>query len=230
MNDGRELVTGLMRQGGLYCLTAEKFSLGRSNEEVVRAMLDAGVKIVQYREKTKKMGIKYAECLVLREMTRAAGAAFIVNDDIDLALLVEADGVHVGQEDLPVSAVRRLVGDRVAIGLSTHSPEQARAAVAAGADNIGVGPIFATQTKDDVCAPVGLSYLDFVVAEIELPFTAIGGIKAGNITQVAAHGARTITLVTEIVGASDIGAMIASLSLVMATVRAASDSSGDAAR
>lgn len=215
MIDGRELVTGLMRGGGLYCLTAEKFSLGRTNVEVVRAMLEAGVRLVQYREKDKKSGAMYEQCVALREMTRDAGAAFIVNDHADLALAVDADGVHVGQEDLPVPVVRRLVGERVAIGLSTHSPEQARAAVAAGADVIGVGPIFATRTKEDVCAPVGLRYLDWVVANLDLPFTAIGGIKAHNIAEVAAHGARTVSLVTEIVGAPDIGAMIAALGRAM---------------
>lgn len=208
---GRTLVTQLIRKGGLYGLTAEKFSLGRSNTDVVTAMLDAGVRIIQYREKTKKMGLKYEECLRLRAMTREAGAALIVNDDIDLALLVSADGVHVGQEDLPVAAVRTLVGEKMAIGLSTHSPEQARAAVAHGADYIGVGPIFATQTKDDVCAPVGLDYLDFVVREIGLPFVAIGGIKEHNLAEVGAHGARCLALVTEITQAPDIKKKIASL-------------------
>ena len=208
---GRTLVTQLIRKKGLYGLTAEKFSLGRSNADVVAAMLDAGVRIIQYREKTKKMGLKYEECLRLRAMTREAGAAFIVNDDIDLALLVGADGVHVGQEDLPVAAVRTLVGEKMAIGLSTHSPQQARAAVAHGADYIGVGPIFATQTKDDVCAPVGLEYLDFVVREIDLPFVAIGGIKEHNLAEVAAHGARCLALVTEITQTQDIKMKIASL-------------------
>lgn len=213
--NGRSLVTERIATGGLYGLTAEKFSLGRPNAEVVRAMLDAGVRIIQYREKTKKMGAKFEECLALRAMTREYGAAFIVNDDIDLALLVDADGVHVGQEDLPVAAVRRLVGADRAIGLSTHSPEQARAAVAAGADYIGVGPIFATRTKDDVCAPVGLSYLDYVVREIGLPFVAIGGIKEHNLSEVAGHGARCAALVTEIVGARDIAGKAAALRRIL---------------
>lgn len=226
--NGRQLVTNLIRQGGLYGLTAEKFSLGRDNAEVVRAMLDAGVRLVQYREKSKKMGAKYEECLLLRAMTREAGAAFIVNDDIDLALLVGADGVHVGQEDLPVAAVRALVGDGTAIGLSTHSPEQARAAVAAGADYIGVGPVFATQTKDDVCAPVGLSYLDFVAREIGLPFVAIGGIKEHNLAEVVAHGGRCAALVTEIVGAPDIRKRIGSLLRILHGVGA--ESAPDAIR
>ncbi len=213
--NGRTLVSGLIRDGGLYGLTAEKFSLGRSNPDVVRAMLDAGIRIVQYREKTKKMGAKYEECKVLRAMTREHGAALIIIDDIDLALLVNADGVHVGQEDLPVQAVRRLVGEGMAIGLSTHAPHEAVAAATAGADYIGVGPIFATQTKEDVCAPVGLAYLDFVVREIDLPFVAIGGIKEVNLPDVVAHGARCAALVTEIVGAGDMQTKIARLQSLM---------------
>lgn len=213
--NGRTLVTHCIRTGGLYGLTAEKFSLGRTNAEVVQTMLDAGVRIIQYREKTKKMGKKLDECLLLRAMTRKYEAAFIVNDDIDLALLVDADGVHVGQEDLPVTAVRRLVGPDVAIGLSTHSPDQARGAVAAGADYIGVGPIFATKTKEDVCAPVGLNYLDFVVHNIDLPCVAIGGIKEHNLAEVATYGARCVALVTEIVGAEDMGKTIGRLRRIL---------------
>ena len=213
--NGRELVTRLMRIGGLYGLTAEKFSLGRRNADVVQAMLDGGIRIIQYREKTKKMGLKYEECLQLRAMTREAGAAFIVNDDIDLALLVGADGVHVGQEDLPLEAVRRLVGENMAIGLSTHSPEQARAAEARGADYIGVGPIFATRTKEDVCAPVGFAYLDFVAGNLSLPFVAIGGIKEHNLAEVATHGARCMALVTEITAAADIRGKIAALTCIL---------------
>jgi thiamine-phosphate pyrophosphorylase len=204
-----------MRIGGLYGLTAEKFSLGRRNADVVQAMLDGGIRIIQYREKTKKMGLKYEECLQLRAMTREAGAAFIVNDDIDLALLVGADGVHVGQEDLPLEAVRRLVGENMAIGLSTHSPEQARAAEARGADYIGVGPIFATRTKEDVCAPVGFAYLDFVAGNLSLPFVAIGGIKEHNLAEVATHGARCMALVTEITAAADIRGKIAALTCIL---------------
>lgn len=213
--NGRELVTSLMRIGGLYGLTAEKFSLGRRNADVVQAMLDGGIRIIQYREKTKKMGLKYEECLQLRAMTREAGAAFIVNDDIDLALLVGADGVHVGQEDLPLEAVRSLVGENMAIGLSTHSPEQALAAQARGADYIGVGPVFATQTKEDVCAPVGFAYLDFVAGNLNLPFVAIGGIKEHNLAEVATHGARCMALVTEITAAPDIRGKIAALTRIL---------------
>lgn len=213
--NGRERVTSLIRAGGLYGLTAEKFSLGRSNEEVVRTMLDGGIRIIQYREKNKKMGRKYEECLRLRAMTREAGAALIINDDIDLALVVGADGVHVGQEDLPMAAVRALVGENTAIGLSTHAPAEAQAAVAQGADYIGVGPIFQTATKEDVCAPVGLEYLDFVARGIDLPFVAIGGIKEHNLPEVLAHGARCVAMVTEITAAQDMRGKIALLADIL---------------
>ena len=152
----REITRQTILDTDLYCLTAEKFSRGRGNLEVVRAMLDAGIKLVQYREKEKKSGVMLEECLEIRRMTREAGAAFIVNDHIDLALMVGADGVHIGQEDFPVSAVRKLVGEKMAIGLSTHAPQEALAAVRSGADYIGVGPIFRTFTKEDVVDPVGV--------------------------------------------------------------------------
>ncbi len=138
----------------------------------------------------------------------------IVNDFVDIALLVDADGVHVGQDDLPVDLVRRLVGDKI-IGLSTHSPDQARAAEAAGADYIGVGPIFETQTKDNVCAPVGLEYLEYAVAHVRTPFVAIGGIKEHNMHEVCRRGAGTICLVTEIVGAADIAAQVKRLGRII---------------
>lgn len=199
-----------MEQGvlpaGLYGITAEKFSAGRNNIEVVRQMIGGGIKIIQYREKkAAKSSVEiFAECQAIREMTRAAGVTFIVNDHVDVAMLVGADGVHVGQDDLPVAEVRRLLGPDKIIGLSTHSPAQAEEAVRLGADYIGVGPIFATRTKDDVCAPVGFSYLEWVRDNISLPYVAIGGIKLHNIDEIVSRGARTICLVTEIVGAPDI--------------------------
>ncbi|MDO8717222.1 MAG: thiamine phosphate synthase, partial [Dehalococcoidales bacterium] len=161
----------------IYCITASQFSLGRSNLEVVRQMLEAGIKLIQYREKDFSMLQKYRECLGIRDLTARYGACLIVNDDVHLALAVESDGVHVGQDDLPVEKVRELVGDKMLIGLSTHSAEQADKAVKAGvADYIGVGPLFQTFTKKDVMPPVGLGYLDYIVSHQQIPFVAIGGI------------------------------------------------------
>jgi thiamine-phosphate pyrophosphorylase len=198
---------------GIYGITAEKFSCGRSNVDVARAMVQGGIKIIQYREKRPHKSFRQmlAECRQIRAVTRDHGVLFIVNDYPDLAVLADADGVHVGQDDLSVEDVRKRVGPEKIIGLSTHSPQQAQAALAAGADYIGVGPIYATQTKDDVCDPVGLNYLAYAVEHVPLPFVAIGGIKQHNIDVIMAQGAKTICLVTEIVGADDIAQMVRNL-------------------
>jgi thiamine-phosphate pyrophosphorylase len=204
-----------LREIDLYCLTSEEHSLGRSNLEVVRNMLDAGVRLVQYREKNKPVAEKLRECEIIRELTHRANALFLVNDDVAVAQAVDADGVHVGQDDLPVPVVRRLLGPGKIIGLSTCSPEQARAAIAVGADYIGVGPIFATRTKKDACAPVGLAYLEWVVQHLSLPFVVIGGIKRHNIMEVVRRGATCVAMITEIVGKPDIKAQIRALRRAM---------------
>lgn len=203
----------------IYGITADEYSCGRGNVETVREMIEAGITVVQYREKNKKAGQMFQECLEIRAITESAGMTFIVNDHIDLALAVGADGVHVGQDDLPPQVVRGIVGEKMIVGLSTHSPSQARGAVELGGvvDYIGVGPIYRTQTKKDVCDPVGLEYLDYVVQNIDLPFVAIGGIKEHNISQVCSHGARIVALVTEIVGAEDIPRKVASIRLQAAS-------------
>ncbi len=190
----------------IYGITADEYSLGRGNIETVRQMIAAGIKVIQYREKDKSTRQMYDECLDIRELTSTSSVTFIVNDHVDLALAVGADGVHVGQDDLPPTAVRRLIGDEMIIGLSTHSPEQTQRAMemAEIIDYIGVGPIFATTTKKDVCEPVGLEYLEYVVNNIPLPFVAIGGIKEHNIQLVKDTGAGIISMVSEIVGAFDL--------------------------
>ena len=192
----------------IYGITSEEHSLGRDNITVVKAMIDAGITLIQYREKEKTMLEKYRQCEVLRKLTKDAGVTFIINDHVALAMAMEADGIHVGQDDMPVPVVRQLVGESMIIGLSTHSPAQAAAAVESGADYIGVGPIFTTQTKKDVCDAVGLTYLDHVVKAQKIPFVAIGGIKEHNIDDVRKRGAETIALVTEIVGAENISKQI----------------------
>lgn len=203
-------------QTDIYAITDAGLSLGRSVEEAAAALLRGGVKIIQYREKKLKAGAMLEECRALRRLTQEAGACFIVNDHIDIAILVDADGVHVGQEDLPVPEVRKLVGPDKIIGLSTHDPRQAEAAVAAGADYIGVGPLFPTQTKEDVCAPVGVEYLEWVVAHLNIPFVAIGGIKRRNIGEVTRKGARCCAMVSELAGAEDIAARVRELRVAMA--------------
>ena len=194
---------------GIYGILGEKFSLGRNNVKVARQMVEAGIAVLQYREKLKDKSIRaiYEECLAIRAITKDAGIPFIINDYADIALMVGADGIHQGQDDLPISELRTIAPDML-LGCSTHAPEQAKKALQDGADYIGVGPIFSTQTKEDVCAPVGLEYLTWVVNNTTMPFVAIGGIKRDNLPQVLAKGAKTVCLVTEIIGAENIGQRI----------------------
>lgn len=188
----------------LYALTDSRLSRGRSLEFVARELLKSGIKILQYREKHAPVRQKYQECLLLRKLTQEYEACFIVNDHLDLALIAHADGLHVGQDDLPLKAIRK-AAPHLLIGISTHSPDQAQVALRDGADYIGVGPIYPTSTKEDVVAPVGTNYLDWVVHNISLPFVAIGGIKTSHIPQIWAHGARCCAMVSELVGADNIG-------------------------
>ncbi|MFA6008568.1 MAG: thiamine phosphate synthase [Desulfobacteraceae bacterium] len=187
----------------IYGITGEEFSKGRNNLDTVSHMIQAGIKIIQYREKEKHMGERYRECQVIREMTLKVGVTFIVNDHVDLALAVSADGIHVGQDDMPLHVIRRLTGGKMIIGLSTHSPEQAQRAVVDGADYIGVGPIFNTTTKKDVVDAVGFDYLDYVVKNIPIPFVAIGGIKEHNAAELVNRGAYCLAMITELVAADD---------------------------
>lgn len=197
----------------IYGITADEYSLGRGNVETVRQMINGGITVIQYREKDKSPGQMREECIAIRKLTKEAGVTFIVNDHVELAISVEADGIHIGQSDLPPEQVRQLVGDDMIIGLSTHSPAQAQSAqhIARIIDYIGVGPIFPTKTKKDVCEAVGLEYLEYVVTNIDLPFVAIGGIKEHNIGLVRSRGAKTVCLVTEIVGATDIEAKVTAI-------------------
>lgn len=199
----------------IYGITGEEFSRGRNNITVVQEMIRAGIRLIQYREKEKHMGQKFEECLTIRRLTREAGVCFIVNDHVDLAMAVSADGVHVGQDDLPVSVIRQLTGGRMIIGLSTHSPAQAMSAMESGVDYIGVGPVFETKTKKDVCDPVGFDYLDYAVRNVPVPFVAIGGIKEHNVAGLVDRGVRCIAMISEIVGVDDIVGKVSAIRAIM---------------
>ena len=195
---------------GIYGITGDNFSNGRSNYFCVEEMIKGGIKIVQYRAKTKDTREKVKEAREIRELCRKNGVIFIVNDNVDIALLVDADGVHIGQEDMHPDDVRKLIGDNKIIGLSTHSEKQGMEAYKnPNVDYIGVGPIFPTTTKDTT--PVGLGYLEYAVKNLDLPFVAIGGIKAQNIDAIIAKGAQRVCLVSEIIGADSISDMVRNL-------------------
>lgn len=219
---GRHEAMVLFEESPIYVITDEGQSAGRGNLTVVRAALEAGAKFVQYREKKKALRAMYEEGLLLRKLTAEYGAALIVDDFVDLAMLIGADGVHVGQDDLPAAAVRELVGDDMVIGLSTHNQEDLVGAVTLYRqgiiDYVGAGPVYPTQTKDKPAPVTGLDYIELAVdtrAETGLPFVAIGGIKEHNIGAVAAVGAEHCAVVSDITMAEDIGGKIAALTASM---------------
>ena len=174
----------------------------------VEAALAGGVGVVQLRDKDAADGELVEAGRRFRRLTREAGALLVVNDRPDLAVACDADGVHVGQDDLPVAAARAIVGPERLVGLSTHSPEQIRAA--AGADYLGVGPVFATPTKPGR-EPVGLELVREAARSAQVPWFAIGGIDLETVSQVVAAGATRIAVVRAIADAPDPRAAAAAL-------------------
>lgn len=199
----------------LYGITYSKESQGRSNINVVKEMIKGGIKLIQYREKELSIKDMLRECREIRIITKKSNVLFIINDHIDIALITDADGVHIGQDDLPISEVRKIIGNKKIIGLSTHNKQQAINASNDGADYIGVGPILSTNTKVNVCDPVGYSYLEWVVKNIKIPFVAIGGIKEHNIDEILSRGAKSIALVSEITGNKNIPGKIERLNKII---------------
>ncbi|MDR1270323.1 MAG: thiamine phosphate synthase [Planctomycetaceae bacterium] len=170
----------------------------------VRAVLDGGADVIQLRDKKSDDRTLLRRSRILKEQITASGRSvlFVMNDRPDLARLVEADGIHVGQEELPVEAVRRIVGTEMLVGVSTHCIEQARQAVLDGADYIGAGPVFETSTKE-FTEIAGIHYLQEVVAEIQIPVFAIGGITAENLDTVLATGIKRIAVSSLLLQASN---------------------------
>jgi thiamine-phosphate pyrophosphorylase len=195
-----------MRQGlklGVYLVTDERLSKGRATAEIVRAAIRGGVDAVQLRGKDLPIREQLTIGRALRTITREAGVLFIVNDRLDLALALDADGVHVGQDDLPADVVRRLVGPEWIVGVSAATIAEARAARDDGADYIGVGPIWGTATKLDAGVAVGPGLIATLKAAVELPMVGIGGIGAGNAAQVIAAGGDGVAVVSAIMSADD---------------------------
>lgn len=189
---------------------------GGRHLEVARHALRGGAKFIQFREKERTAREMLATALKLRELTREVGALLIVNDRVDIAAAVEADGVHLGADDLPVAVAREILGPGAVIGASARTPERARAAAAAGADYLGVGPVFeARASKPDAPEPHGPELIRRICSSCNLPVLAIGGIDAGNAAEPIGAGASGIAVLSAVVGAEDItGATVALLELV----------------
>ena len=165
--------------------------------------VDAGIRFFQYRSKTGTRRQIYETCTVLSRMARQAGALFIVNDHADIAAAVDAGGVHLGQDDLPIVEARKVVGTHAIIGISTHSREQARAAEQAGADYNGFGPVFPTTTKD-AGGIQGVEAVRAVRQVVSIPIVAIGGIGQGNCREVLSAGSDAVAVISAILSASDL--------------------------
>jgi len=189
---------------GLYLILDERWSDKVCLSEVIKEAADYGVNLFQYRNKEESLKNAYLHGLPLRQAARTADVWFIVNDRCDLALALEADGVHLGQEDLPLRMARSLMGTQSIIGLSTHKPEQVENAQREGADYIGFGPIFSTSTKSAHDPVVGVKGLQQVRSQTSLPIFAIGGISHESIPSLIMAGADGVAVASGVLNARDI--------------------------
>jgi len=203
----------------LYVITDAHLSRGRTHTEVVGAAIRGGATVVQYREKEATTCQMVETAQELRTLCREAEVPLIVNDRVDVALAVEADGVHLGVEDMPVAIARRLLGPGRLIGFSPETPEQARVAEAEGADYLGVGPVFGTGTKPDAGPSIGLEGLRRMIAAVSIPVVGIGGIQAHNAAQVIQAGAAGVAVVSAVVSAEDVEAAARHLRTLIETLR-----------
>lgn len=191
-----------VRLPALYAIV-DPLDTGRSPVALATAYLAGGARLLQLRLKDASARDLLAAALAIRPLARAAGALFLVNDRPDVARAAGADGVHLGQEDLPVSAARRVLPAGCLVGVSTHDLDEARAAMAAGADYIGVGPVFETRSKAHPLAARGLDLVRTVRAAVECPCVAIGGITADTAAAVRAAGADAVAMIAALARAPD---------------------------
>lgn len=209
--------------GGLYVITGDYWSKGRQLIEVVEQAIRGGARVIQLREKELAARQLVEIGKQIRELTRQAGVQFIVNDRIDVALAVDADGVHIGQADMQLKDARRIMGCRKIIGVSTHCVAEACIAEQAGADYIGIGPVFTTETKKDVQSPTGLQLIHDIRKAVRIPCIAIGGIKHDNVAEVIRAGADGAAVITAVVAADDIQAAAAEMKQIIQRAKATAE-------
>ena len=191
----------------LYAIVDTAQTGGRPLVSVIDAMLAGGVSVLQLRMKDRPADEFLRLALTARERTTRAGCLFIVNDRVDIALAARADGVHLGQDDLPLEAARPLVGEML-IGISTHSLEQAEAAERGGADYIGFGPMFPTRTKETGYGSRGVAMLESVRRRVGIPIVAIGGITAENVARTWNSGADAAAMISYLTRSDDVTARV----------------------
>lgn len=186
---------------GFYFITDASLSRAGIYSDVKKA-LAAGVKVIQYRRKDADTKTLYEEALRLRRICRKA--IFLVNDRVDIALAVEADGVHLGQDDLPCAIARRLLGPKKIIGVTVHDLKEAMQAQKQRADYLGVAPVFKTKTKKDAGSPAGTALIRKIKERLRIPVIAIGGIDLSNASEVIEAGADGLCAISAVVKKRDV--------------------------
>jgi thiamine-phosphate diphosphorylase len=189
----------------LYAILDPEQIKGSDPEAVLRQLLNGGAKIVQLRAKTMAPRDFLQVARSARSLSRSHDCRLIINDRADIALACDADGVHLGQEDLPLHAARKIMGQKI-IGISTHNEAQAVEAERSGADYIGFGPMFGTMTKATGYTARGVEMLRQIRSAVRLPVVAIGGVKEENVQEVWRAGADSAAIISDILGAEDVGA------------------------
>lgn len=197
----------------IYLVTDDGCLQGRALLDCVREALEGGVTLVQYRAKTASSAEMYAEALQLKALCDSFNVPLIINDRLDIAMAVGAAGVHLGQDDLPCAAARRILGEDYLIGVSAHNPAEAKAALQSGADYLGCGAVFGTATKADV-KKLGTEGLEAICKAKELPVVGIGGVTADNYREVRAAGADGAAIVSGILAQPDIRTTVRAIAKV----------------
>lgn len=197
----------------IYLVTDDGCLQGRALIDCVREALEGGVTLVQYRAKTASSAEMYAEALQLKALCDSFNVPLIINDRLDIAMAVGAAGVHLGQDDLPCAAARKLLGEDYIIGVSAHNPAEAKAALQSGADYLGCGAVFGTATKADV-KKLGTDGLAAICKAKGLPVVGIGGVTADNYREVRAAGADGAAIVSGILAQPDISATVRAITKV----------------
>jgi len=188
----------------LYIITDQRISHGKSHLEVAEAALMGGVTVVQFRDKEMKDSEAVVACREIYKLTKKKGVSFIVNDRVEVAKAVDADGVHLGQEDMSFSSARKILGKEKIIGISVETVEQALKAVEGGADYLGIGPIYPTATKPNAGKALGIARLKEIRESVNIPIVAIGGINENNLEEVLRAGADGVAVISAVVSAPDI--------------------------
>jgi thiamine-phosphate pyrophosphorylase len=187
----------------LYLVTDRGLSRGRPTLEIIKAAVNGGATVVQLREKDCSTREFIEQALAIKEFLKDHGVPLIINDRVDVAQAVKADGVHLGQTDMPLEVAKKIVGDSMIIGISAESLQDAIEAEKGGADYLGVSPIYATPTKTDTAPPLGLEGLREIRRAVSLPLVGIGGLNPGNAAEVIRSGADGVAVVSAIVAADD---------------------------